>query len=306
MDSTIRSTADGGTRRVERSAIAALAPLITVVPVSMIALAAFWWPIQLVWDIPYLLFVAGYLAASILLFVRPVQVTVLTRLLGARQPTREERARLDTAWRSVLQAAHLPDRRYVLAVLPSDELNAYACGGHLVVVTTFALETLPRDELAGVLAHELSHHLGLHTAALTVTHWLSIPVLLLAQVGFFLQNVAAAATSTFAQDSPSFTAIGKLVSGVLTGVSWIFLSGLLVSNSVGNIAGRSSELQADERAVNLGFGRELSNALRRFASLGGGERPKTFRERLSATHPPAITRVAKIEARRRALQQAAG
>ena len=61
MDSTIRSTADGGARRVERSAIAALAPLITVVPVSMIALAAFWWPIQLVWDIPYLLFVAGYI-----------------------------------------------------------------------------------------------------------------------------------------------------------------------------------------------------------------------------------------------------
>ena len=29
-------------------------------------------------------------------------------------------------------------------VLPSDELNAYACGGHLVVVTTFAIDELPR------------------------------------------------------------------------------------------------------------------------------------------------------------------
>ena len=48
-------------------------------------------------------------------------------------------------------------------MLPLDELNAFACGGHLVVVTTFAIDELPEHELAGVLAHELSHHLGMHT-----------------------------------------------------------------------------------------------------------------------------------------------
>ena len=258
---------------------------------------------HLLWDVPFVWFALGHLGLAVLLFVRPVQVLVLARLLGARRPTREEQARLDTAWRSVLQAAHLPDRRYVLAVLPSDELNAYACGGHLVVVTTFALATLPRDELAGVLAHELSHHLGLHTIALTITQWLSLPVLLLARIGFFLQNVAAAATDSFVRDSPSLTAIGRLVSSLLTAVSWVFLSGLLVTNSVGNVAGRSSELQADDRAVRLGFGRELSSALRRFAAAGGGERPRTFHERLVATHPPARTRVAKIDARRRELHR---
>ena len=48
-----------------------------------------------------------------------------------------------------------------------------------------------------MLAHELSHHLGLHTAALTLGHWLSLPVVLLARFGFFLQNVARAATDSF-------------------------------------------------------------------------------------------------------------
>ena len=57
---------------------------------------------------------------------------------------------------------------------------------------------------------------------------------------------------------------------------------------------------ADQRAVALGYGHELSNALRRVISLGGGERPLTWQERLAATHPPARTRVAKIEAMRRA------
>jgi Zn-dependent protease with chaperone function len=170
-----------------------------------------------------------------------------------------------------------------------------------VVVTSLAVEALPRDELAGVLAHELSHHLGFHTVALTVGQWFSVPVLLLSRIGFFLQNVAAAATVSWASHSAGLTAIGRVVSTLLTAVSWLFLSGLLAANAVGNLAGRGAEFQADRRAVSMGFGAELSNALRRVISLGGGERPRTWRERLAATHPPARTRVARIDATRRGL-----
>ena len=292
-----------GGRRVESSAVAALVPVLVVLPVSLVALAVFWPAVRAVWDVSYTWFVIGYLAGAVLLFLKPVQTGVLTRLLGARPPTREERVRLDTAWRSVLQAARLPRHRYVLAVLPADELNAFACGGHLVVVTTLAVDALPRDELAGVLAHELSHHLGFHTVALTVAQWLSVPVIVLARIGFFLQNVAAAATQSYASHSAALTAVGRLVSAVLTAVSWVFLSGLLVANAVGNVAGRGAEFQADRRAVQLGFGPQLSNALRRVVSLGGGERPRGLREHLAATHPPARTRVAKIEAMRRASER---
>jgi Zn-dependent protease with chaperone function len=287
-------------RQIESSAIAALAPAITVLPISLVALAVFWAPLHLIWDIGFGWFVIGYLAAAVLLFVRPVQVTVLTRLLGARRPDRGEGARLETAWRSVLEAARLPPRRYVLAVLPSDELNAFACGGHLVVVTTLAIDTLPRDELAGVLAHELSHHLGFHTVALTFAQWLSVPVLLLARIGFFLQNVASAATSSYASHSAALTAVGRITSALLTAASWVFLAGLIAANTVGNVAGKGAEFQADARAVQLGFGRELSSALRRVVSMGGGNRPLGWRERLGATHPPARTRIARIEATRRA------
>ena len=49
-----------------------------------------------------------------------------------------------------------------------------------------------------MLAHELSHHLGMHTVALTIRHWLSLPVVLLARIGFWLENVARAATDAFA------------------------------------------------------------------------------------------------------------
>jgi len=287
-------------RNLDSSAVTAIAPVLAVAPVWLLAILVFWWPVHLVWNVSYVWFAVSYLAAVVLLFLRPVQVFVLAPLLGARRPTPEQRGVLGPAWRPVLQMNDLPARRYVLAVLPSNELNAFACGGHLVVVTSYALDELPRDELSGVLAHELSHHLGLHTVALTVGQWLSIPVLLLARIGFFLQNVASAATTSYASHSSAITALGRTVAALLTAVSWVFLSGLLLSNMLANMVGRNSEFQADNRAVAMGFGRPLATALRRFVADFGGDRPLTWRERLAATHPPARTRVARIEAMLRA------
>lgn len=285
-----------GRRSIETSALTAVLPALALVPLCLLALAVFWLPLHAFSSVSYIAFAGFYVAGAVLLFIKPVQVGLLIPLLGARRPTRDERGLLDTGWRSVLQVNRLPRNRFVLAVLPSNELNAYACGGHLVIVTSFAAATLPRDELCGVLAHELSHHLGLHTVALTIGQWLSLPVLLLARIGFFLQSVATAATDNFARNSPSLTAVGQLIRAVVTAVSWIFLAGLLVSNAIANAVGRNAEFQADERAVAMGFGRPLSMALRRVISMGDGRRPTTWRDRLAATHPPARTRVARIEA----------
>ena len=287
-------------RRIDSSAVSAFLPVVAVIPLWLLALAVVWLPLRVVWHISFVALALGYLAAVLLLFFRPVQVVILAPLLGARRPTRHERAALDIAWRSVLQANRLPQRRFVIAVLPVDELNAFACGGHLVVVTSYAIDTLPRDELSGVLAHELSHHLGSHTIALTIGHWLSLPVFALARIGFFLQNVATAATRTFARRSSSLTVLGQLASALLMAVSWVFLSGLLLTNVISNVVGRNAELQADRRAVSMGFGRPLASALRRVIGERRGERPTTLRERLAATHPPARTRVAQIEALLRA------
>ena len=283
---------------MESSALTAVLPVIAILPVWLVAAAVLWLPVRAFLDVPFGWFAGGYLAAGALMFLRPVQVLLVAPLIGARRPSAAQRAVLDTAWRSVLQANRLPPRRFALAVLPADDLNAFACGGHLVVVTSFALDTLPRDELSGVLAHELSHHLGFHTIALTISQWLSLPVLLLARIGLFLQNVATAATDSFVRNSAGLTAIGRLISGVLTAVSWVFLSGLYASNALANLVGRDAEYQADRRVVEMGFGRPLARALRRMISTSPS--PTTWRERLSSGHPPARTRVARIEAQLRA------
>jgi Zn-dependent protease with chaperone function len=283
-------------RRIESSAVAAIGPVLVIAPFCVLALFVIWLLVRLVWDVPYWWFAGGYVAGSALLFIRPVQALVLTPLFGARPPTEAELELIFPLWRDLAGANDLPPDRYILRVLPSDELNAFACGGHLVVVTTFAVEELPRRELAGVLAHELSHHLGLHTVALTVGHWLSLPVVLFARIGFWLQNVATAATHAFAAGSSALTLLGQLVAGLLNALSLPFVAALYASGALGNIVAHRSELQADRRVVRMGYGRNLALALRRVIALGGGQRPVGWRARLAASHPPARTRVARIEA----------
>lgn len=283
-------------RRLERSAVTAWIPVVALVPFWLLATAAIWLPFRLLFGVAYWWFPLGWLALGALLLVPWIQIAVLTRLLGARRPDERELHVIEPLWRDLAFRANLPQAAYAVRVIDSDELNAYACGGRLLVVTSFAIEQLTPQQLSGVLAHELSHHLGWHTAALTVGHWLSLPVVLLARVGFFLQNVARAATDAFVSHSAALTALGRLIAYVLTGVSWVFLAALYASDALANVVGHGSEFEADRRAVRMGYGRPLAEALRIVVRMGGGQRAIGWRARLSASHPPARTRVARIEA----------
>src|SRR4029079_19796757 len=211
-------------RRVERSALTALLPVVVLFPVFLMAMVVFWLPLRFVFGSPYWIVPVAWFLAATLLFVPSVQVVVLARFLGTRPPTPDELTVITPIWRDLAVKANLPQYRYVVRAIDSDELHAVACGGHLVVVTSFAIEELTARELSGVLAHELSHHLGLHTVALTLAHWLSLPVLLLALVCFFLQNVARAATSAFMSHSAALTVLGRIVAAILMAVSWVFLA----------------------------------------------------------------------------------
>lgn len=283
-------------RRIERSAVTAMLPVLALVPFWLLAMAIVWLPIHLVTGLAYWTVPLSWLVLGALLFVPTIQVTVLSPLFGARRPDDDELAIIQPIWRDLAARANLPQYRYTIRVIDSDELNAFACGGHLVIVTSFAIEQLTPRELSGVLAHELSHHLGWHTAALTIGHWLSLPVVVLARFGFFLQNVARAATDSFASHSAALTAAGRVIAGLLRAASWVFLAALYASDALSNIVGHGSEFEADRRAVRMGYGRDLADALRVVIQLGGGARTIGWKARLAASHPPARTRVARIEA----------
>lgn len=293
-------TRQRGARRVERSAVWAFVPVLVMAPLTLLAIAVFWLPLWAITGVSYTIVVAAFAAVGLLLFVRPFQVSVLTPLLGARRPTPEEATRIEPVWAEIAQANHLAARHYVVRVLPSDELNAFACGGHLVVLTSFAAKELSRAELSGVLAHELSHHLGLHTLAITIGHWMSAPVVVLARIGFYLENVARAVAGSFGRSSAVIETAGGVAAAIIGGVSWIFTAALRAGDALANYVGHESEYEADQRAVDMGYGPELASALRRVLASGNGERAIGWRARLAASHPSARTRIARIGALERA------
>lgn len=288
-------------RGIDVSSLAALAPLLVVLPFSLISLRILWIPLNAVlgWfniSLTFWVLPMTWTAAAALLFLRFAQILLLAPALGARALTNEESNVAQPVWESVTKSVGIEPDRFVLRVIDADELNAFACGGHLVVTTTFSLQQLGRRELAGVIAHELSHHLGLHTISLTLIHWFSLPIMALARIGFAVKNVARAATESFVAHSSALTALGRLISGILTGISWGFLSVLYASDAVSNLVGHRSEFDADQRCVRLGYGPDLAAALSKVITYGGGQRSIGWRQRLRASHPPARTRVARIEA----------
>ena len=294
-----RSRSSQSSRHADGSAVTALAPVLALLPAWGVTIALLWWVTSPFHDLSYIVFAFIALVLGAALFVRPVQQFVLVRLLGARTPSRDERDRLQRAWLVVAQASHVPASRFILAIADGDEVNAFACGGHLMVVSSYAVNELDHDELCGVLAHELSHHLGLHTVALTISQWLSLPVVMFAQLGFMLQNVADVTANSLRVKS--LDVLGRTVAGALTIVSWIFIADLSLARYLSNAAGKGAEFRADRNAVELGFGKHLSRALRRVIDEGRDERPRNWRDRMVTSHPPARTRVARIDAYQRQL-----
>jgi Zn-dependent protease with chaperone function len=238
--------------------------------------------------------------ASVVMFLPITQKLFVTRLLGVRSPTTKERARLEPAVKTVAQAARVSPERFVLAVDDSDDVNAFACGGHILVVSSYSLERLSEHELTGVVAHEMSHHLGAHTVALSIGQWLSLPIVACARVGFALQGVASRIELRLRRTSRALGLAGRGAIAVITAVAWVFEVALIVGHMVNNVVGKEAEFQADARAVRLGFGRQLSGALAHVMAQGTSPRPLHWRERIFTSHPPARTRMAKIEAQLRA------
>ncbi|MGA1006714.1 MAG: M48 family metalloprotease [Ilumatobacteraceae bacterium] len=282
-------------RRIDGAAWAGLIPFVAVIPIFLLAMAPFWWLVTLVWPIGYWSATGLYALVGLLLFVPFVQRTVLTRLIGARRPLPDEAPRLQAAFDEVTQALHIRDHRFAVGVVDDDQLNAFACGGHLVVVTSYAVRALDHDALCGVLAHEFCHHLGSHTIALTMQQWLLVPVDGLARVGRFLDNVATAAAATFGQRSQPVEVLGLVIAPMFRFLAWFFGVGRTVSQIVANLVGRNAEYRADRRVVTMGYGRQLASALRR--TLPESTRHSRRRwSRVFDTHPPARTRVARLEA----------
>lgn len=271
-------------------------PVLALLPAWLTAMSLIWVVVAIPFDTSYVTFIGTAALASVVMFLPATQRIFVTRMLGVRTPERDERRRLDTAARMVLAAARTPKRRFVFAIDESSDVNAFACGGHMLVVSSFALDKLDDDELLGVVAHEFSHHLGAHTVGLSFAQWFSLPVLLFARLGEFTRKVARSPLRRLEAMEGAARHIARALDVVLRGFSWLFGATLVTAQRLNDLVGRDAEFHADRRVVELGFGRQLSRALTHVAARDGSSIGRSRHERIFSSHPPARTRIARIEA----------
>lgn len=274
-------------------------PVVALLPAWFAATSLIWLVASIPFDPPYAVFMAVAVLGSVVMFVPFTQRVFVTRLLGVRDPDAVELRRLTSAARIIVAAAGTPRRRFVFAVEESNDVSAFACGGHVLVVSSFALANLDDEELIGVVAHEFSHHLGAHTIGLSFAQWFSLPVLLCERAATRLRRIADKAGRN-RRTSGAEAWIGRALTTLLGGFSWLFGSALTAAQRLNDIVGRNAEFHADTRVVELGFGRQLCRALGHVASRDESVVGRSRLERIYSSHPPARTRIARIEALLRA------
>ena len=169
-------------------------------------------------------------------------------------------------------------------------INAYAIGYHTVAVTQGAVETLSKEELKGLLAHEFGHIIHGDTKMIMLitigSGIFSMVMLICKAVMVFLDYLAkmfdSSKTSTFALNL--FKVIVNIVMIVFT---FVIQTGLAINS-------RTQEFSADMFAHEIGFGSELISAfyIMQKTALRGKE---SIANKIKATHPHIARRIGALE-----------
>jgi Zn-dependent protease with chaperone function len=299
--------------RPDRTALLSLGMVLLFSPLAALCLL----PVLLLLRVAGLPLGLGYglwVLSAGLYGLRPVQLALARLLWPLRRPAPAEQARLDAVWTRVLSRAAVPEQRFELWVVDLADVNAHCVGRDLICVTTGALAELGDRELCGVLAHELGHHLRMHTAAAAFLVWVLLPLQALALLGtvlaFPLASLARRVCDLDVECAPAKRRVLFALSRAETLLRGVFAAPGMLAFAVKNAASRRAEYQVDAYAVDLGFGAELLSALRWFEACAppaathprplvpGPRRARHAAMRTARpTHPPLERRMARIAAR---------
>jgi Zn-dependent protease with chaperone function len=304
------STGSGHGPRPDKTALLCLGMVLLFSPLAALCLL----PVLLLLSctgVPLWLGYGVWALSACLYGLRPVQLALARLLWPVRHPVPAEQERLDGVWSEVLGRAEVSERRFRIWVVDLADVNAHCVGRDLICVTTGALAELGDRELAGVLAHELGHHLRMHTAAAAFLVWVLLPLQAVALIGTGLGVPLAAFAGWLSgfEFAPGIKRAALLaLSRLENAVRACFAAPGMLAFAVKNAASRRAEYQVDAYAVDLGFGAELLSALRWFEACAppaaaqplvpGPRRARHAAVRVPRpTHPPLERRMARIAAR---------
>jgi heat shock protein HtpX len=166
---------------------------------------------------------------------------IILRMYGAQEVSPAQAPELSSIVRELVQRANLPMPR--LYIIPEQAPNAFATGRNpenaAVAVTVGLLDMLDRQELAGVLAHELSHVKHRDTLIMTIAGSLAGAMSMIANMAMF----SAMFGGGFSDDDDD----GANPIGGLLGVLIAPIAASLIQMAIS----RSREFMADEEGAHL-------------------------------------------------------
>ncbi len=228
---------------------------------------------------------------------------IVLRMYGAQELSEAEAPELFSIVRFLAQRANIPMPKVYM--LPQETPNAFATGRNpqhaAVAVTSGIMQLLSRDELTGVLAHELGHIHNRDTLIMTVAATLAGAISMLANMAYFSMLFGGASSRDDDGGHPLTGLIGVILAP---------FAAMLIQMAIS----RSREFVADEKGARLsGKPLALASALRKIESwsqqipMTAGS-PATAHlfiinpfsggglGRLFSTHPATAERIERLEA----------
>jgi len=227
---------------------------------------------------------------------------IVLRMYGAQEVTEAEAPELFGIVRNLAQAGQIPMPK--VYVIPEEAPNAFATGRNpqhaAVAVTQGLMRLMTRDEITGVLAHELGHVKNRDTLIMVVAATIGGAISMIANIAQWGMIFGGGRSSDDEGSHPAAALVGIIVAPI---------AAMLIQMAIS----RSREYLADEQGARLsGNPLALASALRKIQGYsqqapmhhGGPATAHLFIinpfsagafAKMFSTHPPTEERIARLE-----------
>jgi heat shock protein HtpX len=245
------------------------------------------------------LIIAFFFAVGMNFFSYWYSDKIVLRMYKAREATPEQTPELHGIVQNLAAKAGLPTPR--VYIIPQESPNAFATGRNpehaVVAVTEGLLKIMNRDELAGVLGHELSHVKNRDILIGSIAATMAGAIMMLASIARW-----SAIFGFGGDDNEGMGGFGLIIMSILAPVA-----ALLIQTAIS----RSREYQADALGAHLAGNNEgLAHALEKLGSYSNRQpvnanpstahmfivNPLSGQKMMSlfSTHPPLNDRIARL------------
>jgi heat shock protein HtpX len=220
--------------------------------------------------------------------------SIVLRMYGAEEVSRAEAPELHDMIDRLRRRADLPMPK--VCIVPQDQPNAFATGRNpdnaVVAVTRGIMNTLDRDELEGVIAHELAHIKNRDMLTSTVAATLAAAITLLARFGIFFDRDQGFVTSLLMM---ILAPLAAMLIQMAISRSREYAADRDGAEIAGNPLGLAHALRRMEQAAEQRPMHDANQATSHMFIVNPFSGGLSGLRSLFSTHPPTEERIARLE-----------